>query len=276
MANDTLTPGADSGAAADSGATQDAGSQSQDIDQGQQSEQGLQVDNSGSGASSTSQQGRQNQNPNGRNAELRIFESKFNKKLDAIQTLLSEKLSHIQPPAANASPGQDGHAGGMDFSSTDAITQSIRNMIQSELSQFKTAELPKFKKEFKNEFQTENSMQEARKYLISQKDISGDQDKLDEIQRVMEENLLHYALSNDPLGATQRAVDLWRKTKANPNAPRADQLTMVGGGQSQSSKTQTSMQKIKELQRKVVSGLPESEAQKVYAEIDAIMKSEAA
>ena len=111
---------------------------------------------------------------------------------------------------------------------------------------------------------------------MSQPEIGGDEDKLEEIQQIMKKERLDIVAMTDPTWAVQKAVSLWKQGRKNPNAPQKDTLTTITGGASRQVKGMPSADELKKLNNIVKGDLPESEKQAAYKRIEEIMRMQAA
>lgn len=228
----------------------------------------LQVEQSSTDASSTQRQGRSQENANRRvieNAVKRSLESALQEKLNP----LIERLSTIQQPPAQQNQAQETP----DWNNLNSwMQQKVQSLLEERLRSALPPMLNQFQGRLQNEFQSTVKMQEARNYLISQKDVGRDENKLAEIRQTMEENLLDYALDSEPLEATRRAVEIWRQKKVNPNTPQKSQLTTVTGGTATTQKGTPTVAQIRALQDRIANNPTMEQQEQLEKEIDALFK----
>lgn len=262
--NEELSTASEGGAAPDTGQQTDADPQAQASGQGQSSEPGA-VDPGESQASSKRGQARENFNW----ANQRLLEKTVQKVLSsALESKLAplmERLQPQQPPASQETKTE------IDYND---LSGSINKLVQAALEARMGQTIPQLKEELVGNLKSTSKLQEARNYLISQNDIGHDQAKQAEIQEIIvNDELLYGMVESKPLAVVQRAVEQWRKSKTNPNVPSKDMLGTVGGGMSQTRRGgEPSLQKIKELQDKVISSnLPNDEREKLNREIETLM-----
>lgn len=243
--------------------TEQSGSQSQSVE-------GSQVEGSSTDASST---GVPKRSGNQGWAQTRIIQKAVRDELgkqlsEQISPLLEEiRSSKPKPSAAPSTPDEQ-----PDYNDlTGWMNRKVESLLQERLQQELPKNLNQFKSQLEGDFKKTTAMQEARNYLISQKDVGRDRAKLEEIEQVMQDNLLDLALEREPLKATQLAVEAWRKQKQNPNTPAKGQLSTVSGGAPvPGTKKELSVQELLDLQKKITSGLTIDERQKLNAQIDTL------
>lgn len=270
--------GASTGAAGENASEPQVATQdSQETEQGQNTGQGSSsVDNPGETTSSAGQQ------PGGRppsaSAWQRQIEKALTKKLESMQSQLLDRLTEqmrsitpAQPAAAAAVSPPQSDTPEIDFND---LPNSINRLVEKRAQALLQKELPRQFESFKGTLKADSATQEARNYLLSQKDISSDEDKLAEIKEIMVKNYLVDALDRDPVGVTKHAVELWRKTRVNPNAPKPGELsTVAGAGPAlNGSKQPVTADKYVELQKRLAKGGTVDEMEKLYTEIDALTK----
>jgi hypothetical protein len=253
------------GGAGDPAQTQDSEGTSQETSQSQ-SPESSQVETSSDDASSKKEPGRSNIDW----ALQRQIEKAVKKALQTNLTPYIESLQKAQPPQVPTTPSAPETPDWNDLSGwlTKKVDSMIEDRAKGELS--KTAE--QLGKQLEGRLKSTTRMQEARNYLVSQKDIGRDPAKLEEVQRVMEESLLVYALDHEPLEATIKAVELWRRSKANPNAPPKSHLTTVSGGAgTPGGKKELSVAELKALQNKIIGNLTIDDRDKLSKEVDSLV-----
>ena len=242
--------------------TQEAATTSQEAGQVQDSEQGSEVGNSGKETSSVENQGRSK----GSWATERIIERALKKQSQEFQNLIAPLLQQNQPPVTKAETTQD-NLGDPDYNNLNGwLKSAVDKLLQQKLSE----SLPQHLDKFKGELRSVSKTQEARNFLISQEDINNDEEKLAEIGQIMKDNMLDYAAVHQPLQAIQKAVNIWRKGKTNPNTPTKGQLSTVTGGIVKQGKKDFSIEELRALQAKIASGLPEDEQEKIFSQIDSL------
>ena len=231
-----------------------------------QSPEASQVETKPTDASSVEKHGRSETNAN-----RRIIENAVRRSLDAaLQEKLNpliERLQTIQQPHAPQSQVEETP----DWNNLNSwLNQKVQTLLEERLKSSLPPVLNQFKGNLQNEFQSTVKMQEARNYLISQKDIGRDENKLAEIRQTMEENLLDYALDSEPLEATRRAVELWRSKKVNPNTPQKSHLSTVAGGAATQVKGEPSVEQILALQRRLSSNPTMEQQEQINKEIESL------
>lgn len=258
--------GAEAGAGGSTSEQQAPESTSQEAAEGQSSGQG-QVESTSTAASSGGKSGRSN---NSYWANQRIIEK-------SVRAALAEQLSPFldefkrgQSPQAPAPQKPNEQP---DWNDLPGWLQGyLPKIIQEHLSKSLPQQLNQFGGQLERQLSGKSRMQEARNYLISQKDIGRDNDKLAEIRKVMEDNFLEYALEHDPIAVTEKAVDIWRKMKVNPNAPPKGHLTGVTGGAGTQPKTEASIDDLRALQNKLAAGgLTMEDQAKLDSQIDSLV-----
>lgn len=260
MAEDTSTQLTES-AGANNSTSEVAENTEQSASQGQEVGQDS-VGNSGSSASSNGQQGRK---PNSSWAAERVLEKKLAKMLDERLNPLIERFNSFNNPPApkQAEPQVE------DTPDYNNLSEWIKRKIAAETN----ANLRKFENEklkgLDSQMEEKLAQREARTFLLTQPEIGGDQEKLEEIKEIMREEMLDYAAMHDPLGATKKAVAIWKQRRKSPNAPPRETLSTVNGGSGNvgGGKKGASVEELKALQNVIISDAPETEKQKAYERI---------
>ena len=265
MAEDITSTETETGAGVDNTSSQVAETTSQEASQGQETVQSA-IDNSGnSGVSSNGTQGRPKNN--GTWAAERVLEKKLAKMLDErLNPVLERFKSYENPPAPTRveNPVDD-----------QPDYNNLSQWIQKKISEGTQRELSKFQKEklsgLDQQVEEKLSLREARSFLLSQPEIGGDEEKMDEIKQIMKSERLDFIAEKDPVWAVKKAVSLWKKGRTNPNAPPKDTLTTVTGGAGNMGKPKSaSVEELRNLQKIITSDVPESEKDKAFARIDEI------
>lgn len=196
----------------------------------------------------------------------------------AIERVLQEKLQEQLAPLIESTRNIPQHTPSQaeDAPDYNDLSGWINRRVEALLQERLNKELPKTIDNLKNqvtgELRSTAKTQEARNYLISQQDIGSDPEKLQEIREVMEKNLLHYALDENPLEATKIAVERWRASKTNPSVPPKSHLTTVTGGAGTSQgKRELTIAELKKLQDKISSNLTMDEQEKLGKEIESLV-----
>ncbi len=266
MTDEELATGSEAGSG-DPAVTQVAEGGSQESAQSQSSES-VQVEGGESQASSKSVPARNNSNW----AQQRILEKSLGKllssKLDERLNPILERLSQI--PRGNTQQPQT-----EEFDYND-LQGSITRLVKTLLEEQGKTVFPKLKEELQGEFKSTTKMQEARNFLVSQPDIGNNKSRLSEIHDIIANDILLYnSLEKYPLEVIQEAATRWRSSKKNPNVPGQDELSTVTGGTGTAQRRtgQPSIQKLRELQNKVIGNLPAEEREKLNREIELLMSA---
>jgi len=261
MAEEEIATGPEAGAGRDA-QTQAAEPGSQEPGQAQ---------STGSSQVGTAATDASSKNRPGRNVDW-VLQRKVEKAVKSVlQTALQEHLTPIHDALSSLKP-RDGQTDQDETPDYNNLGEWIVKRVNSLLEQRLNSELPKtanrLKSELSGEFQTKTRMQEARNYLVSQKDIGRDQAKLDDIKQIM----LDYQIdvSADPTRAAEIAVELWRGKHNNPNAPLKSHLSTISGGAGTQTKREPTVAELKAMQDKIASGLTIDEREKLSREIDAL------
>lgn len=261
---ETLSPGSDTGASPE-GSQQGSEQAAQAAEQNQLPER-TPVEITPTDASSKVTQAR----PNNSWANQRILEKTIEKKLEAALSPLMEKLNGLNQPPAQTSQVDETP----DYNNLNQwINKRVGELLQQQLQGVLPKQLNQFKAQLQDDVEKTTSMREARNYLLSQKDIGRDEARLAEIRQVMTDNLLDYALEADPIRTTQKAVDIWRKSKTNPNTPTKGQLSTVTGGTGSQGKKELSVQELVALQKRFTdSSISPDERAKLAQQIDSLLQ----
>ena len=151
------------------------------------------------------------------------------------------------------------------------------NNLSAWIKQFTSNELKTMFGDFKGQVTKEMSenlkMQEARNYLESQQDIGKDYEKQEEVADIMKKFGWDFTAVYQPLRAVQLAVEQWRKEHSNPNRPQKATLSGVPSGSGTMGKKELSVKELIELQKKISSGLPIDEKEKLESYVDSLMQS---
>ena len=271
MADEEIPSGSEAGAG-ENAETQEAGQTSQEAGQSQSSEGAQKV-----GSAPTEPSSRVNVESLNKIIDKRIG-GRIEKAIAAtLQAQLQEQLSPIldsmrtNAPQGLQSQAQDDVPDYNDLSGW--ITKRVNVLLKERLDKELPATFSQFKGQMTNTLKSETQLQEARNYLISQKDIGRDQSKLDEIKAVIEDNLWGYALEHEPLRTAEKAVEEWRRRKSNPSAPQRGQLAGVsGGGAGQTfGKQPATMAQLKALQDRLSKNPTIDEQEKIGQEIESIL-----
>lgn len=227
------------------------------------------VDKSEENASSVSEHKRSK----GSWATERIVERAVKRQLSEALTPILEKLDNLSNfksdiPYDTGKKSDD--IGEPDLNNLSAwIKETIKRHTDRELSDKVQNKI----NELTVNINRDNRTREARNYLLSQEDIGNDEDKLAEIEQIMKDNLLDYAAIHQPLSAVKKAINLWRRNRINPNAPKKQELSTISGGMSGNiGKKELSIEQLQNLQKILSSDLPESEKEKIYPLIDNLLK----
>ena len=273
MLDEEITSGSGAGAGENAEALE-AGQTSQEAGQSQSSEGTQKV-----GSAPTEPSSRVNVESLNKIIDKRIG-GRIEKAIAAsLQAQLQEKLAPIlDSMRSNVPQGSQGQAQDdvPDYNDLSGwINRRVNSLLQERLQKEIPATLNQFKGQLTNTLKSEAHLQEARNYLISQKDIGRDQTKLDEIKQVIEDNLWGYALEHEPLRTTEKAVEEWRRMKSNPNAPARGQLAGVsGGGAGQTAvKEPATMAQLKALQNRLSRNPTIEEMEKINGEIESILSA---
>lgn len=276
MSNEELSTASEGGSTGESGAMQDAGQVSQEARQDQSTEP-TQVESGESQASSKSEQTRNSTSAERRisSRELRLIENAIEKRLSsALDSRLSPLLERLQPqqPSDTQSQGDE-----IDFNNLPgSIKKMVNSLVQQQMKDGLGKTLPQLKNEIIGEFNTKTTRQEARNYLISQKDIGSNAAIHGEIQDIIaNDKLLYHSVSEYPKEVMEEAIKRWRASKGNPNAPSKAELSTISGGMGvgQRSGGGSNLQKVRELTEKVSGNLTVEEQQKLYREIENLTSS---
>ena len=238
-----------------------------------QSPESTQVEGGESQASSKGQQARKNYDWAAQRTLEKTVKRVLSSALDERFAQLEQRLSpQEKPPASQPSNGE------IDFNDLPGSIQKMVNaLVQQQMKDGLGKTIPQLKQEIIGDFQTKTTRQEARNYLISQKDIGNDTSKHDEIQDIIaNDKLLYHSVGEYPKEVMQEAIERWRKGRTNPNAPSKGELGTITGGMGgvQRKTGEVSVQRLRELQDKVVSSnLPATEREKLNLEIDELMAS---
>ena len=242
---------------------QDASQTEQSAGAGQDAGQGLTVDNQAKDAPSTTSQGRSQQNFT--RAQERVLERKLEKMLSPFIRRFDEFSSKFnQPPAQPVQNQQDVQIDYNDL--PGSINRLVEMSTQKRLAQFEKEKLSGLDRNLDEKL----TVREARNILLSQPEIGGDEDKLEDIQQIMKKERLDLVAMNDPVWAVQKAVSIWKQGRKNPNAPPKDTLTTITGGANRSGHKGYSVDELKKLQNIVASDAPEEDKQAAYKRIDEI------
>ena len=264
MAEDINSTTSEEGAGVDNSASQVAEPTSQDTVQGQSSEQGSQVDNQAPSASST---GRQERKTNSGWAQQRIMEKTIERMLSKALTPLQQRLEQIQSPPAPQRQAQEKVE--IDYNDLPgSINRLVEMATKQRLEEFEKTKLNSVKTELEENL----AKREARNFLKSQPEIGDDEEKLDEIKKIMKDEGLDYMAIYEPVRAIKKAVDVWKRQRINPNAPKKETLSTVTGGAVSRGPSAPSVQEMKDLQRVITSDAPEAEKQKAYERIETLSK----
>ena len=262
MADELVTTQSDPGAGVTT-QTEVAVPTSQEAVQSQESEQ-PEVGQIGNTASSEGKQGRK-----GNWATERIVERAIKKQFGDLESRIAALIQKQQPPVPAQQDTSQDILGDPNYNDLNTwLKQAVGKLLQQKLAE----SLPQHLDQFKGELRNVSKTQEARNYLISQPDIGQNEDKHDEIMQVMKDNLLDSAAIDRPLKAIQKAIEIWRRGKVNPNAPTRDQLSTVSGGTGiTAGKKNFSIDELKALQMKIANGLTKDEEEKVFAQVDSLL-----
>jgi len=263
MQDEELSTASDGGA----GVTpeqQEASQGSQESAQSQSTEP-TSVDSGESQASSKGQQARENFNW----ANQRLLEKQIRKVLSsALDERLAPLMERLNPPQnPPASPSKDE----IDFND---LPGSIKRLVEAQLGQ--KINPSKLKEEILGDLQTKTTRQEARKYLISQQDIGTDPAKHEEIQNIIaNDEILMEAVGKHPLKVMQKAIEVWRASRTNPNAPLKAELGTIAGGMGNNQRRGADpLQKIKEISDKLMDpSLTITDKEKLSREFDTLVSS---
>lgn len=265
MAEEELNAAGSGAGAGENTQTQGAGQTPQGDGQSQ-SQEGISVGNASTDASSKPQSGRSNIDW----ALQRHIEKAVRKTL---QASLQEQLAPILEALKTPSVPQVDSGQAQDQPDYNDLSGWINRKVNALLEERLRAELPKTAKQLESGIQEKARLQEARNYLISQQDIGRDQAKLQEIRQIMDDYLMDVA--SDPVRAAEKAVEIWRQTKKNPNAPPKSHLTTISGGAGTGGKKEFSIAELKALQNRLAAGsLTMEEQEKLGKEIDALVFSQ--
>lgn len=246
-------------------AEQGAGQPAQAADQDQPTPQGSEVGSSGQQASSA---GKQPSKSNSAWATERIVEKAIKRHLETSLSPILEKLNALSTPAAPQPQAQD-DLPPPDYNNLNQwLATAVEKMVQQKLQ----GSLPRIKQEVTGELKSVSKTQEARNYLLSQEDIAESEDAIGEIEQIMKRELLEYAAVSQPLKAVRKAVEIWRREKKNPSAPPKEHLLTVAGGVANRGKKEMSIQELVALQNKIASGLTIDEQDKIFAQVDTLVK----
>lgn len=262
---EVVSTGSEAGAGANT-EQQAADQTSQGADQSQSSE-GTRVDSTSTDASSISKPGRSNQGW----ANQRLLEKTVKQVLQSsLQEHLSPYLEELKRSAAPQAPKQDQAQDLPDFNDLPGwVNRRVNQLLEERLKAELPTRLNQFTGQLEGKLKSQSQMQEARNYLISQKDIGRDQTKMDELRKVMEDYQIDVAA--DPVRAAEVAVKLWRNERTNPNAPPKATLTTIAGGTGGvAGKKELSLQEIRDLTNKLVAGGTMEDQEKLGQQIDSL------
>lgn len=242
---------------------QDSDTSTQEEDQNQESDQRSTVGTIDEKASSKDKQGRSK----GSWATERIVERAIKRQLSGLEDRIFSLLQRQNPPAVHAVKQSDS-LGDPDYNNLNGwLRSAVDKLLQDKLAE----SLPQHLDQFKGELRNVSKIQEARNFLLSQEDIGGDEDKLAEIEQIIKNNLLGYAVQHEPLKAVKKAIEIWRKERVNPNTPTRGQLSTVPGGIGSKGKRDLSVEGLRALQLKIASGLPVDEQERVFSQVDSLL-----
>lgn len=262
--------GVESGASGDT-KLEGAGLPEQSGVQDQTSTPDSKVGSEGKDASS-SQSGERTKRGNVDWAGNRVLEKNLSRKLERLlEEKLKPLLETIGQPKPSAKESVEVPEEKIDYNDLQgSIRKIVQRALEAQKKQLLEKEFPEKLKQFTSEEKFEGRIQEARKWLTSQKDIGNDPDKIEEVRAVMEKEMLDIVAEKKPLEAVQKAVELWRKGRVNPDAPNKEHLqTLAGGGAPRGGKKQYSPQDLVNLQKKLAGNPTEDELEKIISEIDA-------
>lgn len=260
-----LSPGTEAGAGTEN-PQQAADPQAQAPGQGQ-SPESAPVDSGESAASSKVPPARNNSQW----ANQRVLEKTIGKLLSSA---LDERLSPLIERLNGAAPSPQGDKPAENLIDYNDLGGSITKLVEKALEARLTNAIPRIKDELQGDLSSKSKLQEARKYLTSHPDIGQDQAKHEQIRDIIANDVLLYnSVEKYPQEVMETAVRRWRESRTNPNVPGKGELSTVTGGSAMGQrKGEPSMQKIRELQNKVISSnLPIEERNKLNSEIDALM-----
>ena len=243
---------------------QAASENAQASQEGQSLESGS-VDNQTPSASSAGQQTRQQHNFS--RAQQRVLEKTVERLLGQSLSRFEERLSGMNPPAPQRTTETDEQP---DYNNLSGwIKKQIAEGTQRELSKFQKEKLDGLNGKIEENL----TMREARTFLLTQPEINGDREKMDEIREIIEnDEILSLALDRSPIAVTKEAMSRWKKSRVNPNAPPKETLSSVTGGAVNAGKKGISTEELKKLQDIIVSNAPEEDKQAAYRRIEELMK----
>lgn len=264
MVNEEVTSTDSEVGAGNQSQQQDAETQAQAQNQGQSSEGAhSRVDSTSTDASSVEKRGRSF------HANQRQLEKAIRAQLDSV---LAEKLNPIIEKISSAPQTPQKQVTQEEQPDWNNLNEWIKRQVGQNVQESVQPHLSNLQKGLMAKIQGEMKMQEARNYLLSQPDIGNDEEKKTEIQEIMVNNLLHYALDDQPLEATKRAVEIWRNSKKNPNAPPKSHLTTVQGSGISRPTGEPTLKELKALEDRLIKGGSVEEMEKLSSEIDALVR----
>lgn len=263
---DNQATGVETGAGAEHSESQGADAGSQDPGQGQDSTH-TQVEGDGAGASSARAQERSQNNMGF--ASQRVIEKNLSKLVSkALKEQLEPfmgRLNPAQPPARNDA-GRP--APTLDYND---LPGSISRMVEQRAAEILEEKLGGSLGKFEQSVDQRLGQREARNYLRAQ--IGTDQEALDKVQDIMEEFKLGYAAIEDPFGAVQVAVKIYKERKGNPNVPTRGQLSTVTNGTVGSGRSKPGVKDIIGLQKKLAGNLSNEEREQVGKQVADLVSS---